>query len=785
VSFLSKLFGRKGNPEQRGQPKAAQPVIQSRQVSIQRSEPRYQIGDKIGDRYQVFQVHLGGMGEVYLCLDLQENYPYALKTFQQRYQSAALRKAFEQEVATWVALEKHPNIVRCFHMDMLDNQPFMVLEWIAGEEGKGADLRGWLRRGPFDLKTALEITIDVVRGLLHAQQKQPGLVHRDLKPENILVAQGGPAKITDFGLAQIVERAGLEVEGDVDRRQSMMRKGGITGTPAYMAPEQWHGEPLDERTDMYAVGCILYEMLTGEWPFQVDFTPTTPQQFQQWLGVMQSKHEGEPPPALPADLEIEMGKVVADCLAKESRQRPASLCVLEERLVDLYRQQFDQSPPTHPQATAFTAGDYNNRGNTYADLQQYEAALADYNRAIELNPKLVEAYTNRGALYADLQQYEQALADYNRAIELNPQFVGAYAGRGLTYHDLQQYEAALADFNRAIELDPKYAAAYSNRGLTYQDLQQYQAALADYDQAIELNPGLTKAYRNRATTYKALQRYDEALADYNRAIELNREFVEAYISRGTTYATLQQYEEALADFGQAIDLDLNDALAYYNRGITYATLQQYKEALADFGQAINLDPNHAQAYVNRGNTYAELQQYEAALRDYTRAIELDPNDALAYVVRGNLYQKLGQLGQALTDYTRAIELDPQEATAYFNLGILLANTGQLHESLSYFDQAERLGFSQANQAMAQVRQRLDESVPTPQTDPAQAAFETFQQSTSPEAMQQAVAQFPFMVQAAFIAVIEQIITKEVPSEYRPVFEQRLDWLKQIAQEQNQ
>lgn len=83
-----------------------------------RSQPRYQPGDKIGGRYQVHQALMGGMGEVYLCLDLEETLPYALKTFQQRYQTGTqrLRQAFEKEVATWVALEKHPNIVRCFYM---------------------------------------------------------------------------------------------------------------------------------------------------------------------------------------------------------------------------------------------------------------------------------------------------------------------------------------------------------------------------------------------------------------------------------------------------------------------------------------------------------------------------------------------------------------------------------------------------------------------------------------------------------------------------------------------
>ncbi len=162
-------------------------------------------------RYQIHQVKMGGMGEVYLCLDLEEMHPFALKTFQQRYQSIALRTAFEKEVATWVALERHPNIVFCHWMQILDNQPFMCLDWIAGEEGKGTDLRDWLRHGPLDLQLTLKFTLDICRGLIHAQEKQPGLVHRDLKPENILVAQGKLAKITDFGLAQIVEQARLEV----------------------------------------------------------------------------------------------------------------------------------------------------------------------------------------------------------------------------------------------------------------------------------------------------------------------------------------------------------------------------------------------------------------------------------------------------------------------------------------------------------------------------------------------------------------------------------------------
>ncbi len=434
-----------------------------------RPKPRYQPNDRIGGRYQVHQALMGGMGKVYLCLDLEQMYPDGLKTFQRRFQSTALRTAFEQEVATWVALEKHPNIVRCFDMRILDNQPFMVLEWIAGEEGKGADLRGWLRHGPLDLQMALEITLDVVYGLIHAQEKQPGLVHRGLKPENILVAQGPQAKITDFGLAQIVESAGLEVDapgppgspkggerndippsgGLGGQRQSLVRKGGIAGTPAYMAPEQWRGEPLDERTDIYALGCILHEMLTGQWPFRVDFAPTTPQRFQQWLSAMQTQHEKDNAPPLPAHLPAGLPELLQDCLAKTAAERPKNLAALLASLTALYRRQFGSPPPA---PTAFTATDYNNRGVTYDNLKQAEQALADYNRAIELDPQSAKAYLNRGTTYSDLGQAEQALADYNRAIELDPQDATAYFNLGALFANNGQLRESLPYLEKAAQL---------------------------------------------------------------------------------------------------------------------------------------------------------------------------------------------------------------------------------------------------------------------------------------------------------------------------------------------
>src|SRR5262245_11972868 len=132
---------------------------------------RYPIGSQIGKRYLVHQVLLGGMGEVYLCLDTDKNLPYALKTFQSRFLSdIRIREAFKEEIRTWVALGKHANIVRCHMMEVLDGQPFALLDWIPGEEGRGTDLRAWLRSGPIDIRLALQVALDICRGLIHAGQ---------------------------------------------------------------------------------------------------------------------------------------------------------------------------------------------------------------------------------------------------------------------------------------------------------------------------------------------------------------------------------------------------------------------------------------------------------------------------------------------------------------------------------------------------------------------------------------------------------------------------------------
>lgn len=700
---------------------------------------RYKPGDKICGRYQVHKAIVGGMGEVYLCLDLEENYPLALKTFQQCYlTNPKLRKAFENEITTWVALEKHPNIVRCFRMDVLDHQPFMLLEWIANNEYPGTDLRSWLRQGSLDLRLTLDLTIDMCRGLSHAQQKQPGIVHRDLKPGNILIAQGRIAKITDFGLAKIAQDTKLNITAntkDVERgrRQNLTSQEGIVGTPPYMAPEQWNGEALDVRTDIYAIGCMVFEMLTGTRPFQA----TTIEEFRD-------KHLKADIPKLSSQqtLPDTVDILLKKCLAKQRGKRFSSIDELLQQLILIYQQQFSRLPKPIPTCDEFTAIDYNNRGFTYSKLGRENEALEDFTRAIELGANLVEVYVNRGGTYSNLQQYDKALEDFTQAIKIDSTFIGIYLNRAHTYTKLQEYDKALADYNHAIQLNPTHTMAYVDRGNTYNKMRRYDEALTDLTHALQLDSTCVMAYVNRGDTYHNLQYYDKALSDFTRAIQLDLTYTKSYIIRGIIYGKLQRYTEALTDFNRAIQLDPTDAISYYNRAKSYDNLRRYEKSVQDYSEAIRLDPSYPQFYRDRGYAYSRLQRYQESLADYTQAIQMMPNDAQLYYDRGILYAAyLKQPEQALTDFTSAIELNPEHVSAYtdrgsvycdlqqyekglsdyeqaikldpsfarahYNIGAMLANHDMLQEALPYLKKAAQLGFPQGVQYAEQIRKKVE------------------------------------------------------------------------------
>lgn len=222
---------------------------------------RWRVGDLIERRYRIAALRRGGMGIVFLCFDQDSQVPVAIKTFQDRFllDEASIDR-FIAEAEIWVHLGQHRNIVTAYTVLRIGNRPYILLEYVPSAAQDGSDLASLIARSKLDDVKASSIAIQVCLGLEHAEARfrETGKVfaHRDVKPTNILITPDGTVKVTDFGLATaaVADESGL--------------KQGVAGTPPYMSPEQWRGEACDSRSDIYSLGCVLYELVTGRPAFR-------------------------------------------------------------------------------------------------------------------------------------------------------------------------------------------------------------------------------------------------------------------------------------------------------------------------------------------------------------------------------------------------------------------------------------------------------------------------------------------------------------------------------------
>ncbi|MEO0536487.1 MAG: tetratricopeptide repeat protein, partial [Cyanobacteria bacterium P01_A01_bin.123] len=243
--------------------------------------------------------------------------------------------------------------------------------------------------------------------------------------------------------------------------------------------------------------------------------------------------------------------------------------------------------PATPSATATsdekTAQEYYEDGNAKRDSENYQGAIDDYTKAIELNPDYADAYNNRGIAKRALGDNQDAIDDYTKAIELNPNYADAYTNRGNAKGALEEYQGAIADHTKAIELNSDYALAYNNRGIAKRALGDNQGAIDDYNEAIQIdqnwgNIGLYVAYNNRGNAKEDSGDNPGAIDDYTKAIELNPDYAEAYYNRGIAKRALGDNPGAIDDYTKAIELDPNYAVAYNNRGVAKGALENYQGA---------------------------------------------------------------------------------------------------------------------------------------------------------------------------------------------------------------
>ncbi len=283
------------------------------------SQGRFTPGEMFAGRYRIVGLlGRGGMGEVYRADDLSLGQPVALKFLPEALAADAARQARflnEVRVARQVS---HPNVCRVYDIGEANGHRFLTMEYVDGE-----DLASLLRRiGRLPKDKAVEIARQLCAGLASAHDR--GVLHRDLKPANIMIDGRGRVRITDFGLAGLAEEVGAD---DLS-----------AGTPAYMAPEQISGKEVSVKSDLYSLGIVLYEVLTGKRPFEAGS-----------LGDLARMHQ-ETAPATPSSLvegiDPALERVILRCLAKDPRERPASALAVAAAL-----------PGGDPLAAALAAGE--------------------------------------------------------------------------------------------------------------------------------------------------------------------------------------------------------------------------------------------------------------------------------------------------------------------------------------------------------------------------------------------------------------------------------------------
>jgi serine/threonine-protein kinase len=275
---------------------AAQPDV-SRVTSSVEEEGRFLPGTLLGGRYRIIALlGRGGMGEVYRATDLTLGQSVALKFLpEEASRNQRLLERFHGEVRV-ARLVSHPNVCRVYDIGEIEGMPFISMEYVDGEDL--AELLTRIGRLPAD--KALETARKLCAGLAAAHDR--GVIHRDLKPQNIMMNKRGEVVIMDFGLAAIADQlTGAEARN---------------GTPAYMAPEQLRGEAVTAKSDIYALGLVLYEIFTGKKPFDA-------QSVQQLIDMQQSMHLTSVT-SVAAEVDPAVEKVIRRCLDPDPARRPAS-----------------------------------------------------------------------------------------------------------------------------------------------------------------------------------------------------------------------------------------------------------------------------------------------------------------------------------------------------------------------------------------------------------------------------------------------------------------------------
>jgi len=669
----------------------------------------YKILEKLGE---------GGMGVVYKAQDTTLNRDVAIKFLPRQIASQSEeRERFKVEAQAAAALN-HPNIATIYSIEEKDSEVFIVMEFIDGME-----LKEKITSGPIKQNEALEIITRIADGLKTAHNK--GIVHRDIKSSNIMVTKDAQVKIMDFGLAK-VKGSGL-----VTRVSTTM------GTAAYMSPEQVSGEKVDHRTDIWSLGVIFYELLTGELPFKADYDAA-------WTYVIMNKNPLKPS-ELDRKIPPQLDSIIIKILEKDCDKRYSNI---EELLKELKEAQTGISGTEQEGKTKAIAvlpfnnisaeqeSDYFSDGlaeelimnlSRLKDMRVVSRTTSMQYKGIQKSIKTIGKelgvrYIIEGSVrkFQDNLRITAQLIDVDKDAQL---WAETYKGNLADVFDIQEkvskqiVDALMVKLTpmekvvleKRATLDPEAFDCYLRaRDFLYRrSKNSVQFAIQLFQKAIEFDQRYAGAYAGLGESYATLYQnfeskdiwLDKAIDSSLKALTYDSSLSEAYAALSLAYFYKKSNEEALTAGKKAIELDPNNFIGYWILGRIYHSTDRDNEAIDLFNKVIELNPDFYSAYLDLrlayerlGNTEKFNEVLKAAIKVYSRYLYQHPDDSRAHMLYALDLLLVGNNEEAKSEAAKAVELNPTDPLMQYNASCFYSRLGDKNLAIETLKNAMTAGY---------------------------------------------------------------------------------------------
>ncbi|MCE9572535.1 MAG: protein kinase [Deltaproteobacteria bacterium] len=684
---------------------------------------RFSQGDRLGPYEIASAIGEGGMGEVYRARDTRLGRDVAIKALRPDRVDDDRKRRFVREARTIAGLD-HPNLLTIFDVGSERDVDYLVTELLRGET-----LRERLVRvGPMPWREVVHVGEALARGLGAAHAR--GVVHRDIKPENVFLTEDGRVKILDFGVAHVSAAIGDAVT------ESETTPGALLGTIPYMAPEQACGEPVDERTDLFSLGVVLYECLAGVSPFRRETLPAT------FAAIIR----GTPKPL---EVRDDIAAIIGRLLAKRPEERPASAADVADALARILTTQSGTMAAPPPQTPASIAV------LPFADLspnhdQEYfcdgiaEEILHAMSR---LGGVRVAArgssFQYRGAhdvrvIGRNLDVDHVLEGSVRRAgtrLRITVQLVDVASGRQVwaerydretdDVFAVQDEIAARTAATLSIAMTDDARRAWRLRGT--QNLAAYEAylrgrqlasahtragtreAIDAYARSLDLDPAFAAAWCALAEAHTlAFEWYGRASQDAARAgeasaraLEHDPQSAEALTARGQALVVADRLADAAVEFGRALEINPTFYGALYAFARVRVAQGRHRDAVELFERGARARTDDYQCLCLAINAYRAIGELATcvdcagrAVARVERRLEIAPRDERALCLGALALIELGQNAKALAWSQRAREVAADDPSVLYNIACALVRAGDPDQALDTLEQAVGMGFGQ-------------------------------------------------------------------------------------------